>query len=272
MSCPANIPLIYSLHNEMSKSAFNNSKTLTFLEKKTIKENHAVIAVSQLVLEDYEQSISKIKHAFVLPNFISDKFFIKSKMENDSTSVEEIKLVAVGNIKNQKNYSYLLKAFKYLKKYPISLDIYGEGSDKEVKKLQTEIDKKKLAVILKGEADNIHRILPHYDLYVSCSTHEGFGIAAVEAMASGLPLLLSDLPVFREVTFGNALFFDVSKPSSFVDLMTEIFENKHDLKVLSNKGLKISKKYSKEIYIEKLFQIYNSILKKYSLKSKLVNA
>ena len=38
MSCPRTVPLIYSLHNEMSKNIFNDSKILTFLEKKTIKK------------------------------------------------------------------------------------------------------------------------------------------------------------------------------------------------------------------------------------------
>ena len=37
-ACPSNIPLVYSLHNEMSKNVFNNSKVLTWLEKRTIKK------------------------------------------------------------------------------------------------------------------------------------------------------------------------------------------------------------------------------------------
>ncbi len=272
MACPVYIPLIYSLHNEMSKNVFDNSKTLAFFEKKTIKENHALIAVSQLVLSDYEQSIGIIKPAFVLPNFISDQFFIKKNKEKDFSFLKEIKLVAVGNIKNQKNYSFLLQAFELLKKYPVSLDIYGEGNDKDVKKLLTEIDKQQLPVILKGGTDNIHKILPQYDLYVSCSSHEGFGIAAVEAMAAGLPLLLSDIPVFREVTSGNALFFDIRDPSSFVDLITEILKNKHELQILSNNGIGISKKYTKEIYLDKLFNIYRSILQKPISNPSLLNA
>ncbi len=257
MSCPRTVPLIYSLHNEMSKNIFNDSKILTFLEKKTIKKTHTVIAVSKKVLEDYESSMGKINRSFVLLNYISNQFFTESCVATNFTPGEEIKLVAVGNIKNQKNYNYLVKAFESLKEYPISLDIYGQGSDKETKMLQDEIDKKELPVVLKGQADNVQSILSKYHLFVSCSLYEGFGIAAIEAMACRLPLLLSDLPVYREVTVGNALFFDIQKTESFVTLIKEIIGGKYNLTQLSNHGFDIAKQYTKEIYLNKLFSIYD---------------
>ena len=201
--------------------------------------------------------MGKINRSFVLLNYISDQFFTESCVATNFTPGEEIKLVAVGNIKNQKNYNYLVKAFESLKEYPISLDIYGQGSDKETKMLQDEIDKKKLPVVLKGQADNVQSILSKYHLFVSCSLYEGFGIAAIEAMACRLPLLLSDLPVYHEVTFENALFFDIQKTESFVTLIKEIIEGKHNLTELSNHGFDIAKQYTKEIYLNKLFSIYD---------------
>ncbi len=114
-----------------------------------------MIAVSKKVLEDYEAFYKEDDRSFVLPNFISDKFFIKKNREKDFSSVNEIKMVAVGNIKNQKNYCFLLKAFENLEEYPISLDIYGQGNAEELKKIQTEIDQKKLPVVLKGQANNV---------------------------------------------------------------------------------------------------------------------
>ncbi len=243
----------------MSKNVFNNSKILTFLERKTIKKNHSVIAVSKNVLQDYENTFGEIKNSYVIENFVSDKFFIRNNAK-DSTIPGTIKLVAVGNIKNQKNYGYLLNAFEILKNYKVSLDIYGQGNDTDLKKLQDEIEKKDLPVFLKGGTNNIDKILSGYDLYVSSSKHEGFGIAAVEAMASGIPLLLSDLPVYHEVTMDNALFFDLKNTMSFVDLIKSILGNKYNLNEISKKGIEISKKYSKEIYLKKLFNIYDSIL------------
>ena len=261
LACPSNISLIYSLHNEMSKDVFNNSKILTLFEKYTIKKNHSVIAVTEEVLIDYRNTIRKNNRSFVLKNYISADFFQKEIPTKDLNQLKEIRIVAVGNIKKQKNYIYLVKAFQYLKNYPISLDIYGI-EDEDFKNLNQEINRYKLPIVFKGPSANINEVLPNYDMYVMCSLYEGFGIAVVEAMALGLPLLLSDIPVLREVTFGNALFFDISNPQSFANLMEEIFEGKYNLNKLSTEGIKIAKEnYTKGIYLKNLFTIYDDTLK-----------
>jgi glycosyltransferase involved in cell wall biosynthesis len=257
MACPPNIPLIYSLHGEMSKNVFNNSKIFTFLEKRTIKKNHSVIAVSKTVLKDYQETITNNCRSFVLKNYIFKKFFNTKILQKEYSSLKELKLVAVGNIKRTKNYPFLLDAFSQLQDYNISLDIFG-NENQNILKNKTQLDN--LKITLKNSADNLHEILPCYDLYVSCSKHEGFGIAAVEAMASGLPLLLSDLPVFHEVTFDNALFFDIQDPVSFADLIKKIFEGDYNLAELSEKGIEIAKQYSKERYLANLYSIYDEIL------------
>jgi glycosyltransferase involved in cell wall biosynthesis len=259
-ACPSKIPLVYSLHNEMSKNVFNNSKVLTYLEKRTIKKNHSVIAVSKGALTDYENTIEKNNSSFVLHNYISDAFFRENLVKTYPKPIQKINLIAVGNIKTQKNYVYLIKAFSLLKEFNVNLDIYGYGKKEMIKSFQNEIDKNNLAINFKGQAHHIHELLPQYDLYVSSSKHEGFGIATVEAMASGLPVLLSDLPVYHEITFSNALFFDIQDPMSFKILIKKIFEDKYDLNKLSKKGIDIAKEYTKEIYLKKLFKIYNQLL------------
>ncbi len=259
--CPNDVPLMYSLHNEMSKSVFNGSKIFTFLEKQTIKPNHHVIAVSKTVLKDYQSTIGQQKSSFILPNYVSEKFFDEEKKEKKLTKKKKLKIVAVGNIKKQKNYQFLISAFQRLKDFPVTLDIYGQGIDKELQPLQNEIEKNNLPVFFKGGAKDIYEILPSYDLYVSCSTHEGFGISVAEAMAMGLPLILSDLPVFHEISFENAIFFDLNNPDLFAQIIIQILNHEIDLSHFSKKGIEISKRYTKQKYLEKLFEIYSSVIR-----------
>lgn len=260
LSCPPNIPLVYSLHSEMSKDVFNDSKVLKFLEKNTIRSNHSVIAVTNEVLIDYENTIRKNNCSFVLKNYISEDFLNPKISVKDLNSLKEIRLVAVGNIKKQKNYIYLIKAFEHLKEYNISLDIYGI-EDENFNILKGEIDKYNLPIFFRGPSAEINKVFLNYDIFVMPSLYEGFGIAVIEAMASGLPLLLSDLAVFHEVTFDNALFFDARAPMSFVNLVKDLFEMKYDLNQLSEKGKKIAiLNYTKEIYLNNLFAIYDKTI------------
>jgi glycosyltransferase involved in cell wall biosynthesis len=260
MACPSDIPLVYTIHDTLSSHVFRKKGILFFLEKYTIKKNHSVIAVSNEVLIDYEKTIKKVKRSFVLNNYIADVFTEARIDYKDYNHLNKLKLIAVGNIRAQKNYKYLIEAFVFLQQYPITLDIYGKNQENSLALLQKEVVAHKLPIVFKGQAANIHKLLPGYDLYVMSSKHEGFGIAVAEAMAVGLPLLLSDLPVLRNVTYNNALFFDLSDPQSFVKLVKEIFEAKYNLNVLSARGLELAKEhYTKTAYLEKLFSIYNEM-------------
>jgi glycosyltransferase involved in cell wall biosynthesis len=260
-ACPPGIPLVYSLHTMMSKDAFEGSRWYKWLEKMTLKKGQAVIAVSEAVLQDYKKLIPLAGAAFVLKNYVSDSFFFPGIQHPGLKDQVHLNLLAVGNIKPVKNYGYMVKAFEHLLSVPVTLHIFGQGSQEEVAALQQQIDEKKVNIQLKGSTDNIAGLLPSYDLFVMCSSYEGFGIAPIEAMAMGLPLLLSDIPVFREITHNNGLFFDLEEPMALVRIVNDILANKYDLQQMSAKGLQIAQaNYRKSIYVKKLFSIYDELL------------
>lgn len=264
-ACLHRIPVLYSIHGELSKNDFNNSKILTFIERNTICKNHSLIAVSDAALSDYKKTISKTNKTFLLPNFIGDEY-LKQSFKRNFNFRQSLKLVSIGNYKASKNYEYLIQSFRYLKELPVSLSIYGNIDSAVYSKLQEEIDGDALKIVLNGPLKNVQKELLNHDLFVMSSKNEGFGMAAIEAMACGLPLLLSDLPVFHEVTFGNALFFDIENPMFFVAIIKDIFEGKYNLNQLSVEGVEIAKQYNKEKYLSNLYSIYDHILSESILK------
>lgn len=260
LACPGKTPLLYTVHGELSKSDFNKSPLLTLIEKMTIRKNHSVMAVSNEALKDYLKTIKKTKKTFVLKNYIADLFFEKNLKEKTFNQLQSLKIIAVGNLKKAKNYNYLLQSFLLLKEFDVSLDIFGNTDHSLYTELQSVINRNHLPVTFKGPADNMHELYSNYDAFVMSSTNEGFGIAAVEAMACGLPVMLSDIPVFREVTFNNALFFDLNDPLALASLIKQIIQKKFNLKEISQKGIEIAKLYTKQNYLEKLFSIYDEVL------------
>jgi glycosyltransferase involved in cell wall biosynthesis len=255
LATPKNIPFFFSVHSTLSKDAFEKNRLSLFLEKLTYKPHQTAIFVSEFVKEDYQKAIGLRGPAHVLHNFIPDQFFQNFRIKPDN---KLHKFVAVGNLKEAKNYYYLIKAFKILKEKEVeaSLDIYGSGYLEN--DLQKEIDQNQLPITLIGTAGSIFKILPQYDAYVLCSLHEGFGLAPVEAMAIGLPVFLSDIPVMHEISGGKAIFIDPKEPVDFASQLVKYQGgNKYLEATVSKAYTYVSQKFSRESYSKKLRVIYN---------------
>ncbi len=117
-----------------------------------------------------------------------------------------------GNLSEQKNPAFLLDVFSALHANdPNSLLIIaGEGELRE----QIEDKIKTLSLVdsvrLLGSRDDVDALLSAMDVFVMPSRWEGFGNAALEAQANGLPCLLSDV-FTREVDAGLCRFLPLEK-------------------------------------------------------------
>jgi glycosyltransferase involved in cell wall biosynthesis len=254
LATPRTVPLVFSIHSRMSDAGYKVNRFAAPVEKLTYGPRHSLISVTEDALEDFDAWIGIKGPADVLHNFINPAFFGAARVRR--APGRDLKLVAVGMLKEVKNYPFLIEALRLLKgEVNVSLHIYGEGHLRPL--LQEEIDRAGVDVQLKGKRPDIHAVLPQYDLFVMPSLYEGFANAAVEAMACGLPLLVSDQPSFHEITGGNALFFDPIEPESFADLIRLIQAAAVDVEAMSRRGIDIAKqKYAKAGYLQKLDAIY----------------
>jgi glycosyltransferase involved in cell wall biosynthesis len=256
IATPKNVLLFNTLHNIPSLDIYNGNKLIRGLEKVTYKKRHRIIAVSNEVLKDFDRTIGIKGKAYILYNYIEDKFWRKHRQRE--LTISSLKLVSVGNLRPPKNHPFTLKAFRSISS-GVSLDIYGEGALRA--QLQKDIDVFDLPVRLCGSCNNLETILPNYDAFVMSSFYEGFPLALFEAMASGLPVLLADIPVLREVSGGYALFFSLDDPKHLVELIENIKSGKYDLGKLSEEGIQyLSTIVDKKHYLDKLRDIYHENL------------
>lgn len=258
MACPSGVPLAFTIHSTYSQDAFRHNRLALLLEKFVARKRHALIGVSRFVIDDYLDAVPFKGKTFTLYNFVPSRFFEAGKTHSAVNG--KLKLVAVGSLKEAKNYPFLLEAFRELPSSAVQLDIYGEGPEKLT--LQQTIDKYSLPVRLMGRANDLETVLPQYDAYIICSKHEGYGLAPLEAMACGLPVLASDIPVLREVIGNNALFFDLRDTTDLVRKIKMILEDNNILKDLSEKGRQRAVAIaSQEKYQKDINAIYNDLIK-----------
>ena len=96
--------------------------------------------------------------------------------------------------------------------------------------------------------------------FVFPSVYEGFGIPILESMASSTPLILSDLPVFKEIAKDHAVFFDPYDIESIADSIHRLLEDSTLLEKLKFDGSTRLKDFSFHQISKKLELLYSYYL------------
>jgi glycosyltransferase involved in cell wall biosynthesis len=150
-----------------------------------------------------------------------------------------------------KNYERLLQAFKIVKGRHKDLKLVLIGA----RDYGHDIIKKKIEELgLKGEIvflgwlpfEDIPVIYSAADLFVFPSLHEGFGIPVLEAMASGVPVVCSNIEPLDEVAGGAARLVDPSSAESIAKGMCDVLENSELRRRLVQDGFERSAMFSWE--------------------------
>lgn len=221
LSVPSRIPLITTIHAFIASSVEYTQWHIRFLDKLTYRFRKSIIVVvAKGALKEYFSFLHlKPWKSYALYTFVDIGRFNSSNLLPPLPS-PVFRVISVGALRRQKNYAYLVEAFGRIKDLPIELHIYGRGDLEEP--LRRQIESTGARVILKGQHKEIEKIIPQYDLYVMSSSFEGFSLSVLEAMAMGMPLLLSDIPSFREQAEGVAAFFPLNDAGQLVKKLQEL--------------------------------------------------
>jgi len=259
IATPKRIPLITTIHAFVASSLEFKPARMRIIERLTFKiRKSVIIGVCKGALDEYF-SFFKLKpyQAYTLYTFVDTKIFNETKTNQH----ENFRLISVGNLKEQKNHLFLLQAFKELKQENIHLDIYGKGPLQQ--SLQNLINEYQLNVTLKGQVRDIQKHIQQYDLFVMSSTYEGFALSVLEAMALQMPLLLSDIPSFREQCADTAVYYKLNNPQDFI---TKLLSLKNDQQQLNRLGTaakqRVVNNFTFNHHLAKLKSIYADALAK----------
>lgn len=255
-----NVKKVQSYHNAVYDTMWEKRtiKLLALFDKITYSGNIKLIAVSDYVKSILERKLN-YKNVTVLKNFIDDPDFLQKEKEVYVPG-NTLKVISIGNIKKEKNYGLVIKAFdKELKHRNVQYDVFGGGKDLE--KFRNEVNEKGISNLrFMGSTSTVYSEIIKYDLFCMTSFSEACPLTPLEAMKAKLPMLLSDIPAFREIAQDSAIYFLSNNLSDFIAVLNRIITGEIKLKHDFEKSKEILDKYSKLRYMAKLIEIYTSLL------------
>jgi N-acetyl-alpha-D-glucosaminyl L-malate synthase BshA len=208
--------------------------------KFSIEQSDGVTAVSQF-LKDKTLSNYKIeKEIEVIPNFIDIEKYKRSVdyntecFRNNFAPHNEKILIHTSNFRPVKRVQDVIKVFaQVLEKIPSRLILIGDGPERsDCQKLCMELNISDLVKFM-GKQDSISQLLSISDLFLIPSQEESFGLAALEAMSCGVPVISSSVGGLPELNIHNETGFiasigDIDRMAKYaVDLFTN--EKKYNL-------------------------------------------
>jgi glycosyltransferase involved in cell wall biosynthesis len=152
---------------------------------------------------------------------------INANMERNKT--DGLRIITVGRLVQVKNQKLLIRAFsEVIKSFPdAELVIVGGGPLRN--ELEDCVDslgiRKQVHFLGEIPREEVYSQLAISDLFALPSSSEGFCVAAVEAMATGLPVVASDIDVLHDVVGEPGVFADPNDPAEFADALIALVED-----------------------------------------------
>lgn len=167
-------------------------------------------------------------------------------------------IVGLARLVPQKNFDLLIKAFAEVNtKYTeTSLLIIGEGKERAnlehlIRELRLE-DK----AVLAGYRNDAPALLKSCSLFCAPSEYEGFCNAHLEAMAAGLPAVLSEHVPSIEISEDAALVCHTT-PEDLADKIIQILADQNRYEKMQANALQTSRQHDIPAYVDKLIGIYS---------------
>jgi glycosyltransferase involved in cell wall biosynthesis len=171
-------------------------------------------------------------------------------------------VVSVGTLRRAKNYDVAIKALSLLKELPFEYRIAGTGPEEHALRSLCEQLQLTDRIRFLGFVEDVPQLLRETDIFLMPSRWEGFGLAAVEAMNAGLPLIASDVEGLREIVAASppcGIFVDPSDPSSIAQALRELLVDPEKRQSYGQAAHRRSQQFSLDRMVEKYLDFYNSL-------------
>jgi len=275
-------PIVITIHDLKYLSQpdfFRNHRLPKRLVYKTMME--LSVQRAEHIITDSKNTANDLIHHFnVDPKKVStihlgveEKFFERKPVNQINQSLKKLRIdqpyfLFVGERRPHKNINALIKAFRLFleKQTHFQLVIVGRSYQdyKEPEKLVTELDlKNSVHFIDRINDDDLQILYQAATAFISLSQYEGFGLPALEAIASQTPVIVSNNTSFPEVVGDTGILIPPNDIYQAVASMMEITNNEKIRQELIRRGFERAQTFTWKKCAQETLNIYQQTIKEY---------
>jgi L-malate glycosyltransferase len=202
MAAPKRLPFITTLHGT-DITVVGNDRSYLPITKFSIEQSDGVTSISEFLREQTLREFEIKRPIEVIPNFVNCDLYKRSEDQaarRKWAKNDEPIIMHLSNFRPVKRVTDVVEIFaKVREKIPAKLVMMGDGPDRGA--AEYIVRKKNLSkdVFFMGKQDKVQEKLGLADLFLLPSEVESFGLAALEAMASEVPVIASNVGGLPEV-------------------------------------------------------------------------
>lgn len=247
-----NVKMIHTVHN-MPK--FELSPKGRFIIDKLYRMQKAIpVAISKIIEEQMYETYN-IKNIETIYNPVDIDRYLNERKYDEK---EEFVFVAVGRLVKQKNHQLLINSFYRVAQNMgnVKLKIIGDGELKEDLMNLTKELKIDKSVEFLGNIKNVETYLQSSDVFVLSSIYEGLPLSVLEAMASGLPIIATNVGGVPDIVCDNGILVESNDLDNLSNEMMLIAKDNKRRKELGYKSFEKAQQFDISNITKQYEQIY----------------
>lgn len=239
------------------------------LEKTILPRADRIISLSHAMTEDLHRYVKyPISQVRTIYHGVSAKFRVEITSDQLAHARKEYQLPAhfllfVGRLYPQKNFITLARAFALLQDtIPHRLIVAGQPRFKFTEELDflRELGITDRVDFLRHVPNDDLPMLYHLaDCFIYPSFYESFGLAQLEAMACGCPVIGAAAGAIPEITGGAAMLFDPHSPSELAQAILKVTGNPETRRALVERGLARAREFSWERTAQETLAVFREL-------------
>jgi len=233
----------------------------------SIEKSDAVTAVSEFLRQETIREF-RIQHPIdVVHNFVDTAAFhpqeappARRRLAREGERV----LMHVSNFRKVKNLPIVLQVFNEVQRVvPARLVLVGDGPEREATERQTEALGIADRVLFLGDQEYIADLLPAADVFLLPSQHESFGLAALEAMSCGVPVVGSRIGGLPEVIVHEETGYlcDPNDAACMTAIVMGLLKNEPLRREIGRAArLRVERMFNRDLVVARYVDVYERLL------------